>query len=927
MSEKPDIPKNGGGNPPPVTLVGVAFTTPATAPLFVGIPFTVQGTAFSEPAGNVTGVSLSFDGAAVTVVDDAAAHNWSSWHAVVTATSAGTHNVVAVAAGLGKTDSSSLQLTASPVLSCPAAGASGVISTSELSVVLGVQVNASTFTPTAAGWQYQLSGGPWTAPASVTQPSTSSWQLTIALPAAAAAAAGTSYPLQVRATTAQGQSATLALTVQAVDTSPPVLLSLTVPGNAIAGTTPAVSLRVSDQVAGAVFSGIPANGVTVQFDGQPVAVTHTSGTDPSVWSATLPAVTHAAHQVTIAVKDAAGNTTTATQAISVDLTSWTRLEPVPRDPTLMAGLQAQIADPLWLLARQVAFGEFAGQDAASPVSVRLRARASALTRLRPAQAAGSATPATGPGQLLPAGGGPLEMLAEAEPEPQPGGAARPLFAAQAGLQYRRMLSRAAGIGDLSTYERGLLQAYPIPPAPAVAAAGVPPAPAAGDPALLPYSGRVPDGARLHADLAAALRPPGTGSLPATPALGGASPAVVTSVAQAWLSWYDAVSGQELGYLDTWVPQRLEYAFSVAAPGPDAETVLATAELDTGELDWYDFDLLASGEVPAASSSVSLGAVASDLPGGPASIVFAGLPTPVTFRGMPNQRWWDFEDSSIDFGAISAPVESLTTSVVVEFAMRYGNDHFIIPLPLAVGSVLRVDSLVVTDTFGEVLLVRPIAEVDTAAGPFRLFEHVSPATASGAPTRDPLFVLFPTIGELIHGPAIEEVHFVRDDAAEIMWAIEQTALGPAGLPVDRTADALAHFQPLTPTPNDGSALPVRAYLPRTDVEANWFPFLVSAATPGTQLAMADVPPLDASQPTPLPWGRILTPFAPVSPAAGQPLQPGTGMPLEEVTRVGTQVIRSWRYARWTDGRQLSWAGRRVRPGRGPGSSGLGFDLAL
>ena len=311
MSEKPDIPPNGGGNPPPVTFVSVAFTTPATAPLFVGIPFTVQGTAFSEPAGNVTGVSLSFDGAAVTVVDDAAAHNWSSWHAVVTATSAGTHNVLAVAAGLGKTDSSSLQLTASPVLSCPAAGASGVISTSELSVVLGVQVNASTFAPTAAGWQYQLSGGPWTAPAHITQPSSSSWQLTIALPAAAAAAAGTSYPLQVRATTAQGQSATLALTVQAVDTSPPALLSLTVPGNAVAGTTPAVSLQVSDQVAGAVFSGIPANGVTVQFDGQAVAVTHTSGTDPSVWSATLPAVTHAAHQVTIAVKDAAGNTTTA----------------------------------------------------------------------------------------------------------------------------------------------------------------------------------------------------------------------------------------------------------------------------------------------------------------------------------------------------------------------------------------------------------------------------------------------------------------------------------------------------------------------------------------------------------------------------------------------------------------------------------------
>jgi hypothetical protein len=210
-----------------------------------------------------------------------------------------------------------------------------------------------------------------------------------------------------------------------------------------------------------------------------------------------------------------------------------RLEPVPRDPTLMAGLQARIADPLWLLARQVAFGEFAGQDAASPVSVRLRARASALTRLRPAQAAGATAAATGPGRLL-AGGGPLEMLAEAEPEPPPGGAARPLFAAQAGLQYRRMLGRATGIGDLTTYEQGLLQAYPIPPPAAAATPGVPPTPTAGDPALLPYSGRVADDARLYADLAAALRPPGPGTLSAAPALGGASSAVVTGVAQAWL---------------------------------------------------------------------------------------------------------------------------------------------------------------------------------------------------------------------------------------------------------------------------------------------------------------------------------------------------------------------------------------------------------
>ena len=48
---------------------------------------------------------------------------------------------------------------------------------------------------------------------------------------------------------------------------------------------------------------------------------------------------------------------------------WTRLEPqsVSGDPT--PGLEARLHDPLWLLARQWQFGEFAAEDAGSPVAV------------------------------------------------------------------------------------------------------------------------------------------------------------------------------------------------------------------------------------------------------------------------------------------------------------------------------------------------------------------------------------------------------------------------------------------------------------------------------------------------------------------------------------------------------------------------------
>ena len=53
------------------------------------------------------------------------------------------------------------------------------------------------------------------------------------------------------------------------------------------------------------------------------------------------------------------------------ITSWNRLEPRTRSPSLL-GIEARIHDPLWLLARQWQFGEFLGEDAGSPVSVRVR---------------------------------------------------------------------------------------------------------------------------------------------------------------------------------------------------------------------------------------------------------------------------------------------------------------------------------------------------------------------------------------------------------------------------------------------------------------------------------------------------------------------------------------------------------------------------
>jgi hypothetical protein len=597
--------------------------------------------------------------------------------------------------------------------------------------------------------------------------------------------------------------------------------------------------------------------------------------------------------------------------------SYIRLEPVPRDRTMTEGVQARLGDPLWLLARQLAFGEFAGADAASPVTARLDYRTAPLTRLR---AGDGSDPVPLPDVLVP-----LEPLVEAEPEPSE--PPRAVAAAQAGMHYLRALAAAPGVGELSTYREGLLNAYPL-------SAAV----SAGEPDDSPqvrlarvYAGRAPDGQALYHDLDRSLRrtdPPG---LPTTVPIDGADPEVITRVAMSWLQWYDATSsrpfGHDLASVRTWQPSRLEYAFSLAAPGPDVETVLGSSEYTAGSLDWYQFDLLGSARRPA-SPTASLGAGPGDAGGPPQPAPIVTLATPILYPGMPNSRWWAFEDAAVSFGEISAPVESVATSLIVEFALRYGNDHFVVPIQLPLGTICRVDRFVVIDTFGERLLIRHVADVEPA-GPFRLFEHSLPTEADGAaPVRDPLFVLFPTLDRAMSGGSIEDVVYLRDEFADVVWGIESRVLGTTGLPVDRTSAAVAALAEArnrarqVAIPAAEERPPTFTYRLRTEVQDNWFAFSL---------------PDPVAETDPRTGRETLMPFTPIEPEGGGTPPPPLGVILseqqgaggvfqEEVTRAGVEVARMWRYARWCDGRQMSWVARSVRPGRGEVDSGLRFDLA-
>lgn len=360
------------------------------------------------------------------------------------------------------------------------------------------------------------------------------------------------------------------------------------------------------------------------------------------------------------------------------ITSWMRLEPRGRNAEMSTSLQARIYDPLWMLARQWQLGEFQGEDNGSPVMARWRAEAARLTRYH----AGAIAPNT---QVdAPSYDGsrtPLEALVERETiRPARDQTAKPVklrLAAEAGQQFLRMLERQPLSRD---YRDAFIRQYPFLLKPEQRALL--------DRDSLSFcdlmASRVPDGQRLYA----AFRSTGAGGIFIEPSLQivPADLAEVEKAARLWLQWFETLFSEPEA-VDAWLPERMEYGFSVATRLSDHELPLTAQEYFGGHLDWYAFDV---------NLEVSLGAAADNAL---TDIARTAIPAPVSFRGMPAPRFWEFEDAQVDFGSVDAGPTDLMRMLLVEFAVTYGDDWFVIPIEVDVGSLYRTRSLVITDTLG------------------------------------------------------------------------------------------------------------------------------------------------------------------------------------------------------------------------------------
>ncbi|MEZ4401898.1 MAG: hypothetical protein R3B06_17850 [Kofleriaceae bacterium] len=167
--------------------------------------------------------------------------------------------------------------------------------------------------------------------------------------------------------------------------------------------------------------------------------------------------------------------------------------------------------------------------------------------------------------------------------------------------------------------------------------------------------------------------------------------------------------------------------------------------------------------------------------------------------------------------------------------------------------------------------------------------------------------------------LEQVRFLRDEQANLVWAVEHVTVGALGVgqrAADRAPGPVGVEEPLP----EGAALRYRLQSP---VPASWYPLQpvkLGGATPDeVALELAGLLAADGDTvEVRTPRGRILASSSP-----GGPLR----VREEQVPREGTRVSRIVRRARGTDGATYVWVARTRGVGTGEGSAGLRYDRAL
>lgn len=561
---------------------------------------------------------------------------------------------------------------------------------------------------------------------------------------------------------------------------------------------------------------------------------------------------------------------------------WNRLESRPRGEDMTRALKAELRDAAWMLSRQWQMGEFAADDAGTPVYSNLRYNCSPFNDAS----------------------APFEPRVESQTifDPTNPDLRNLNVRLQMGSYWLRLVAETSNVKNLrDSFIENPEFNFPQ------AVAGIAPDVAQF---LQFYEGRSIDGYKFYNYYKTKSRFDSYGS----------KADELKALYDKFTSWYQKAYLQPAETAPTaWNASRLEYGFESSATlksenaGQQQTKTVVADEYYHGRLDWYNFNVRS---VTASKAGAELSQVQQR------EYHIASekklIPSPIRFNGMPEARYWTFEDGAVNFAAVNVDKNNIGKLALIEFGMVYSNDWSIVPLDTPVGCFIDINSLVVIDSFGKETVIPPVTSVNPGNLEWKFFTL---SNEQKDKPQDTSMLLPQTISKAQQGKPLEEINFIRDEMANMVWGIESVIPSPLGHGIPgREQNKTA------PAPDNGDKY---FYVERTTTPLNWIPFL-PLKNNGNRLILRRGKLLAENGAIIRPNTSLLRKGLDKNSNIGKDAN-GKSIVYDvednEVPREGIKVTKAYQRTRWTNGEVIVWLGMQKESGKREGRSNLNYDQLI
>ena len=418
----------------------------------------------------------------------------------------------------------------------------------------------------------------------------------------------------------------------------------------------------------------------------------------------------------------------------------TRYEGRARKKDYAQALSFEAHDPMWLLTRQWQFGRFQGNDCGTMISSRLAVQSTFVDSICPGMDRGKR-------QMI-SRNEPWEPYVEAVP------AKRTLSVrVESAMRLMKLFGSRRKILD------DFLQRYPLQTDSMREENDV-----IGGLCdqvndkrtrfLEVYGGRIFDGVKAYED----------------PALDehlaiGISKTDAKAIAQRYVEWFRKMYEPKQASDTYWNKEKVGYDFSLIAGG----RMYSAENYSSGKIGWYTFD------VPDVDEGIVCNQIDTE----------GFIPVVASFPSAPARRLWEYEDRRVHFGNHSNDdVSQLASAVMMEYVSMYSNDWMIIPVEVLPGTVVNVTGIEVTDCFGTKRMINKSAEQRDEklnqvgkdvpfSDRWSLFGTTKSLAYKNLDFRSASGMLFPaSLLRVEESEPLEEVQFMRDELANMVWGVEE-----------------------------------------------------------------------------------------------------------------------------------------------------------